>query len=104
MVASACLSVLVKRGGSVAYPRTIVRCEWIDTFGTVIRKLSFPEEMVFKVLISKNEKFIDPCHIVPISSPVKLCDQFQSPFVCYYLIVEEKKEVNMEVGKMPSLC
>ena len=86
MVANAWLSVLVKNGGAIVYPCTIVCCKWTDTFGTVIRRVSFPEEMVFKVLISKNKKFMDSCHIVNLSSPVKLCDQFQSPFVCYYLV------------------
>ena len=67
MAVNAWLSVLMKSGSSVIHPRTIVRCECT---GIVIRKLSFPEETVLKVVISKNEKLIDPCHIVQLDSHV----------------------------------
>ena len=70
MTVNAWLSVLMKGGSGVIHPCTIVRCEWTDTFGIVIRKLSFPEETVLKVVISKNEKLIDPCHIVQLDSHV----------------------------------
>ena len=76
MVVNVWLSV---SGSSVIYPCTIVRCKWTDTFGIVIRKLSFPEETV-----------VISCHIAQL---VKLCDQFELPFVCYYLLLEQEKEV-----------
>ena len=66
MVVNVWLSV---SGSSVIYPCTIVRCKWTDTFGIVIRKLSFPEETV-----------VISCHIAQHDSPVKLCNQFELAF------------------------
>ena len=86
MAASAWLSVMVKRGVACLKPRTIVCCEWTDSFSAVLDKLeSYSEETVDKVIISTNEKFVDPCHVVPLTAPVSVCDQFRCNFVCFYL-------------------
>lgn len=86
MASSAWLSVVVKRGVVCLKPRTIVCCEWTDSFSALLDKLEeCSTEIVDKVIISTNEKFIDPSHVVPLSAPVSVCDQFRCNFVCFYL-------------------
>lgn len=46
-------------------------------------------EKISHVSISKSEKFIDPCHRVPVDAPVSLCDQFGCNHVCVYLEADE---------------
>ena len=71
-------------------PRTIVCCEWTDSFSAVLDKLeSYSEETV---IISTNEKFVDPCHVVPLTAPVSVCDQFQCNFVCFYYQVAQAQQ------------
>ena len=90
-MASAWLSVMVKRGVACLKPRTIVCCEWTDSFSTVLDKLeSYSEETVDKVMISTNKKFVDPCHVVPLTAPVSVCDQFRYNFVCFYLNINNE--------------
>ena len=48
---------------------TVVHCLWTDSFACILEKYS---EAVEKVVISTNEKFVDPCHIVPMSTPVSI--------------------------------
>ena len=92
MSSDAWLSVLVKRGCSVVKPRTVLSCLWTDSFSCILEKCSLGEELVEKVVISTNDKFVDPCHIVPLSAPVSVCDRFQCNFVCFYLMMEAEGE------------
>lgn len=84
---SAWLSVIVKRGQQIVKDRTIFQCAWEDTFGSLLLKFGseLEAETINQVVISKNEKYLDPCHKVPIDAPVSLCDQFGCLFVCLYL-------------------
>ena len=81
------LSVVVKRAESVIKSREILKCSWTDTFGSLLLKYGsdLESERISHVVISKNEKFIDPCHRVPADAPVSLCDQFGCVNVCIYL-------------------
>lgn len=76
---SAWLSVLVKRGQEVIKPRTVVKCCWEDTFGSLLDKLDMTQ---VSIELSANEKFTDPVHVVPIDAPVIICDQFKCMHVC----------------------
>ena len=67
------LSVLVERGVACLKPRTIICCEWTDSFAAVLDKLEdYSEEVVEKVIISTNEKFVDPCPVVPLTAPISV--------------------------------
>lgn len=81
------LSVVVKRAENVIKPREIMKCSWTDTFGSLLLKYGsdVSSERVSHVVISKNEKFIDPCHRVPADAPLSVCDQFGCLNVCVYL-------------------
>ena len=84
------VSVLVKRGMKVVKERTILKCNWSDTFGELLPKLNeeFAVATVAKIVISNSEKFVDPCHVVPLDSPIQLCDEFQCKYVCFHLDCE----------------
>ena len=59
------------------------------TFGhllTVVNS-SLSNTVVTRVVISKNEHFIDPEHEMPLDSPVQLCEQYGYK-ICYYLAPE----------------
>ena len=62
--------------------RTVIKCEWNQSFGSLLEQLDGLEETIEKVEISKNESFMDPVHIVPLDAPVSLCKQFDCSFVC----------------------
>ena len=79
---AAWLSVLVKRRLDVIKPRTVVKCSWEDTFGSLLNKFNMTEVSIEKVQTAASEKFTDPVHIVPIDAPVSLCDQFKCMHVC----------------------
>ena len=91
---NAWLSVLVLRGLSIVKPRTVVACDWTDSFGCLLEKtdMLFREEVVESVKISKNEQFVDPCHIVPLNAPVSLCDKFHCHCVCFLLGELQEKD------------
>ena len=91
MAANAWLSIIARKGAVVVYPRTIRCQQWSDTFGMVIQNIGFDEELVEKVLIANNEKFVDPCHIVQLNSPVSLCHQFNCSHICYNLLEQPNK-------------
>ena len=83
---SAWLSVIVKRGQQIVKDRTIFKCAWEDTFGSLL--LKFGSELEAKTINQVailNEKYLDPCRNMPIDAPVSLCDQFSCLFVCLYL-------------------
>ena len=62
-------------------PRTVVKCSWEDTFGSLLDKLDMTQVSIELVQIAANEKFTDPVH-VPIDAPVIICDQFKCMHVC----------------------
>ena len=78
---------VVKRAENVMKPREIMKSSWTDTFGSLLLKYGsdIQSERISHVVISKNEKFIDPCHRVPSDAPLSLCDQFGCMNVCIYL-------------------
>ena len=74
-----------QKGALVVRPRTIVPCEWTDTFNSLLCKLGVEDEIIERTIISNNDKFLDPTHIVPLTAPLSLCDQFKYNFVCFCL-------------------
>ena len=83
------LSVLVKQGQSVVNTRTILKCSWEDSFGSLLEKFDgLADRTIEKIQISKNEKFIDPVHTVPVDAPVSLCDQFGCANVCVFIAAQ----------------
>ena len=67
------LSVMIKQGQNVVKGRTIMKCSWEDTFGSLLEKFDdLSDKSVEKIQISRNESFIDPVHVVPIDAPVSL--------------------------------
>ena len=84
MASTVWLSILAKKGALVVRPRTIVPCEWTDTFNSLLCKLGVEDEIIERTIISNNDKFLDPTHIVPLTAPLSLCDQFKCNFVCFH--------------------
>ena len=74
--------MLVKRGQEVVKPRTVVKCSWEDTFGSLLDKLDMTQVSIELVQIAANEKFTDPVHVVPIDAPVIIYDQLKCMHVC----------------------
>ena len=70
--------------------RTVVKCSWEDTFGSLLDKFKgLSDRTIEKIQISKNESFIDPVHVVPIDAPVSLCNQFGCVNVCVFIAESE---------------
>ena len=70
-------SVMVKRLQTVVKERIILKCFWDDSFGSLLLKFGCDDleaETIHEAIISNNNKFIDPCHKVPIDAPVSVCD------------------------------
>ena len=83
---------MVKRSQTVVKERTILKCSWDDSFGSLLLKFGCDDleaETIHEVIISNNDKFIDPRHKVPIDAPVSVCDQFGCMYVCLYLTEKE---------------
>ena len=78
---SAWLGILVKYGQSIIKTQTVVKCSWEDTFVILIDKLDISETTIDKVQISTNEKSTNPVHVVPIDTPINVCDQFRCMYV-----------------------
>jgi len=78
------LSVIVKHGEGVVKGREIVKRAWEDTFGSLLLKFGdgMEVEKISRLSILKSEKFLDPCHRVPVDAPVSLCDQFGCNHLC----------------------
>ena len=59
-------SVLIKRGASLVVARKIVKAEYGWTFGYLLLLIdnAFSNEQVARVVVSKNDNFIDPVHEV----------------------------------------
>ena len=85
-------SVSIKRGTSLLVARKVVKAEHGWTFGHLLMVIdnSFSEEQVTRVVTSKNDRFVDPVHEVPLDSPVELCQQY-GVNVCYYLMPERNE-------------
>ncbi len=66
-------------------PRKIVKIGWDNVFGELLTA-DLHSEIVARVSISKNERFIDPVHEVDVSAPLTVCNIFGCRFVCIYLI------------------
>ena len=83
-------SLSIKRGASLVVARKVVKAEYGWTFGYLLLLIdnAFSNEQVARVVVSKNESFIDPVHEVPLDSPVELCQQYGLN-VCYYLIPQQ---------------
>lgn len=81
------LSVTVKKAATTVIPRKIVKASWESAFGELICAVDpdLEKEIICKVSISKNEKFIDPVHEVDVSAPVSLCNTFGCLNVCFHL-------------------
>ena len=99
---SAWLSVLVKRGQEVIKPRTVVKCSWEDTFGSLLDKLDVTQVSIELIQIAANEKFTDPVHVVPIDAPVIICDQFKCMHVC--ITIESMETIHASERRPNAFC
>ena len=80
-------SVTVRCGLEVLINRRVVKADVGDTFYRLLEIIdsSLMQRKVLRVIVSKNERFIDPVHEVPIDAPVILCEQYGSN-ICYHLL------------------
>ena len=79
------LSVLVKRGSNVVRSQSLFKCEWNQSFGSLLEQLDSLEETAERIEISKNESFVDSVHVTPVDALVSLCKQFDCSFVCIHI-------------------
>ena len=82
-------SVSAKRGASLIVVRRVVKAECGWTFGHLltVTDMLLSDAVVTRVVTSRNERFTDPVHEVPIDSPIQLCEQYGYN-VCFYLAPE----------------
>ena len=80
-------SVVVYKGARQVQRRTIVKCDWSDNFGAILERLGddYSNEIVTQVVISSNERLVDPAHTVPLDAPVKLLETYGCHYVGFYL-------------------
>ena len=71
-------------GCKVVLDRTIKKCDWAESFESVFEGLGsdFNSETLSKVLISSNERIVEPAHIVPLDAPIKLLDTYNCHYIC----------------------
>ena len=76
-------SVVIYRGATLVKTRTIVKCDWSDNFGALLEMLGdkFTNETAVKIVISSNEKLIDPTHVVPLDALERLLETYG----CHYV-------------------
>ena len=76
-VSFAWLSVTVKMGATI-----VVKIGWDNLFGELLTAVDpdLHSEVVRKVSISKNKKFIDPVHEVDVPAPLTVCSIFGYKF------------------------
>ena len=69
---------MVKRSQTVVKERTILKCSWDDSFGSLLEFGcdDLEVETIHKVIVSNNDIFIDSRHKVAIDALVSVCDQF----------------------------
>lgn len=81
-------SILVLRGSRIVVDRTVLKCTWNENFGSVLERLGggFSSELVSSVLISSNERLVEPTHIVPLDAPIKLLETYRCHYICYNLV------------------
>ena len=81
-------SIMVLRGTTVVVGRTVLKCTWNENFGSVLERLGggFSNELVSSVLISSNERFVEPTHTVPLDAPIKLLEMYGCYYICYKLV------------------
>ena len=65
----------------------VVKSDWSDNFGAILERLggNFTNETVIQVVISSNERLVDPAHAVPLDTPVKLLKTYGCHYVGFYL-------------------
>ena len=87
------VSVTVKCGGEVVQARQVVQCARECSFASMLPKIDpqYEEETISHVHISKEESFVDP-HVVPLTAPVLLCEQFGCLHACIFL----KRDMEVE--------
>ena len=80
-------SVIVNKGSTVVKKRTILKCDWSNNFGILLEKCGteFATEAVAQVIISSNERLIDPTHTVPLDAPIKLLETYGCHYVGFYV-------------------
>ena len=78
----------------------MLKCEWNQSFGSLLEQLDGLEETIEKIEISKNESFVDPVHVVPVDAPVSLCKQFDCSFVCIH--IAQRDSVPSDEASMPN--
>ena len=73
----------------------MLKCEWNQSFGSLLEQLDGLEETIEKIEISKNESFVDP-----VDAPVSLCKQFDCSFVCIH--IAQRDSVPSDEASMPN--
>ena len=98
---------MVKCSQTVVKERTILKCSWDDSFGSLLLKFGCDDleaETIHEVIASNNDKFIDPRHKVPIDAPVSVCDQFGCMYVYLYLTEKETTRPPLSSNTAPASC
>ena len=77
-------SVIVLRGSRVVVDRTIVKCNWSENFASVLERFESESstEVVSRVVISTNERLVEPAHTVPLDAPIKLHETYGCHYIC----------------------
>ena len=72
--------------------RKIVKAECTDTFGDILLKVDrrCADQSVEKVVASKNERFIDPVHEIPLEALAILCDQYGNNLFNHLTMTEQE--------------
>ena len=96
------VSVTVKWRHEVVTARQVVQTPWESSFASLLPKIDpkLEEETISHVHISKKENFLDP-HVVPVTAPVSLCEQFGCMHVCIFL--KRDKEVSLPTRTVASV-
>ena len=83
-------SVMVLKGSKVVINRTILKCSWSENFASVLERLGseYSSELVSKIIISSNDRLVDPAHSVPIDAPINILETYGCHYICYNVCEE----------------
>ena len=67
-----------------------MKCSWNENFASVLERLGseYSNELVSKIVISSNERLVDPSHSVPLDAPIKLLETYDCHYICFNLYEE----------------
>jgi hypothetical protein len=78
---------MVLRGSRLLVGRTILKCSWDEKLASMLERLGteYSTELVSKIVISSNDRIVEPAHTVPLDAPIKLLETYGCHYICYYL-------------------